>query len=86
MLNTPDVMCTLVEEVPPVQGKFDDGQWTSFDTVVYAKTGANRLACQSDNMAFATEGRDKSVYTSDKTLDSVEELTAQESELAGGYS
>ena len=86
MLNTSGAAYTLVEGVPPAQEELDDGQWTSFGTAACAKTDANKLVCQSDNAAFAIEGKDRNIRTSGKVFDSVEELMAQGSEPARGYS
>lgn len=86
MLNTAGAAYTLVEGVPPAQEELDDGQWTSFGTAACAKTDGNKLVCQSDNAAFAIEGKDRKIRTSGKVFDSVEELKAQGSEPARGYS
>lgn len=86
MLNTSGAAYTLVEGVPPAEEELDDGQWTSFGTAACAKTDADKLVCQSDNASFAIEGKDKTIRTSGKVFDSVEELMAQGSEPARGYS
>lgn len=85
MLNTAGTAYTLVEGVPPAQEELDDGQWTSFGTAACAKTDANKLVCQSDNAAFAIEGKDRKIRTSGKVFDSAEELAAQDTGPARGY-